>query len=111
MGGKLAEHCIDCTGKTARPFTNSDYNKYDLLVGMDRADLRNMRRICGDHAGKMHPLMEFTNQQGIWESPGIPTILKLFSKICWDTKKILPKYLREMRVNEQRHTAKKGEAK
>ena len=44
---KLAEHGIDCTGKTARQLTNSDYDKFDLLIGMDRANLRNMHRICG----------------------------------------------------------------
>ena len=62
---KLAEHGIDCTGKTARPLTNSDYDKYDLLIGMDRANLRNMHRICGgDFANKMHLLMDFTDRPG-----------------------------------------------
>ena len=32
---KLAEHGIDCAGKTARQLTNADYGKYDLLIGMD----------------------------------------------------------------------------
>lgn len=58
---KLAEHGIDCTGKRARQLTNSDYDKYDLLIGMDRANLRNMHRICGDDDGKMHLLMEFAD--------------------------------------------------
>ena len=62
---KLAEHGIDCTGKTARQLTNSNYDKYDLLIGMDRANLRNMHRICGgDFANKMHLLMDFTNRPG-----------------------------------------------
>ena len=62
---KLAEHGIDCAGKTARQLTNSDYGKYDLLIGMDRANLRNMRRICGgDSAGKMRLLMDFTDRPG-----------------------------------------------
>jgi protein-tyrosine phosphatase len=43
---KLAEHGIDCTGKTARQLKNSDYDQYDLLIGMDRANLRNMHRSC-----------------------------------------------------------------
>lgn len=37
---KLAEYGNDCTGKTARQLTNPDCNKYDLLIGMDRANLR-----------------------------------------------------------------------
>jgi len=59
---KLAEHGIDCTGKTARQLQNSDYEKYDLLIGMDQANLRNMYRICGgDFNDKMHLLMEYAD--------------------------------------------------
>ena len=60
---KLAEHGIGCTGKRARQLKNEDYGQYDLLIGMDRANLRNMHRICGgDCGGKMHLLMEFTGR-------------------------------------------------
>ena len=34
---KLAEHGIDCSGKTARRLRKSDYTQYDLLIGMDQA--------------------------------------------------------------------------
>ena len=62
---KLAEHGIDCAGKKARQLTNSDYDEYDLLIGMDRANLRNMHRICGgDFGGKMHLLMDYTDHPG-----------------------------------------------
>ncbi len=62
---KLAEHGVRCAGKTARQLTGSDYGKYDLLIGMDRANLRNMRRICGgDPGGKIHLLMDFTDRPG-----------------------------------------------
>ena len=62
---KLAEHGIDCAGKTARQLRNEDYERYDLLIGMDRANLRNMHRICGgDFSGKLHLLMEFTDRPG-----------------------------------------------
>ena len=44
---KLAEHGISCDGHAARQLTNQDYDKYDLLIGMDSANLRNMHRICG----------------------------------------------------------------
>ena len=60
---KLAEHGISCDGHTARQLTNADYEKYDLLIGMDRANLRDMYRICcGDFAGKLHLLMDYTKQ-------------------------------------------------
>jgi len=62
---KLAEHGIDCAGKTARQLKRDDYKKYDLLVGMDGANLRNMRRTCGgDPDGKLHLLMDFTDRPG-----------------------------------------------
>ena len=44
---------------------NHDYDKYDLLIGMDQANLRNMHRICGgDYADKMHLLLDFTDCPG-----------------------------------------------
>jgi len=62
---KLAEHGIGCAGKTARQLTNRDYDRYDLLVGMDRENLQNMRRICGgDPEGKCRLLMDFTDRPG-----------------------------------------------
>lgn len=62
---KLAEHGISCAGKAARQLTEDDYARYDLLIGMDQANLRNMRRICGgDFDGKLHLLMEFAGSPG-----------------------------------------------
>ena len=43
----------------------SDYDRYDLFVCMDRNNLRNMGRIFGeDKQGKMHMLMDYTEQGG-----------------------------------------------
>ena len=40
-------------------------DKYDLLIGMDSANLRNMYRICGgDFADKMHLLLDYTDRPG-----------------------------------------------
>ena len=62
---KLAEHGISCAGKTARQLRRSDYGEYDLLIGMDQANLRNMHRICGgDPEGKLRLLMDFTDRPG-----------------------------------------------
>ncbi len=67
---KLAEHGIGCAGKTALQLKKDDYEKYDLLVGMDGANLRNMRRICGgDPDGKLHLLMEYTDRPGDVDDP------------------------------------------
>lgn len=62
---KLAEHGISCAGKTARQLTRADYGAYDLLIGMDQANLRNIRRICGgDPEGKIHLLLEYADRPG-----------------------------------------------
>ena len=62
---KLAEHGISCAGKTARQLTRADYARYDLLIGMDRANIRNMNRICGgDPEGKIKLLLDFMDRPG-----------------------------------------------
>ena len=61
---KLAEHGISCDGHAARQLRSSDYEEYDLLIGMDMANLRNMYRACGgDPDGKIHLLMEYADRR------------------------------------------------
>ena len=60
---KLAEHGISCDGHAARQLTNADYEKYDLLIGMDRDNLRDMYHICGGEPdGKLRLLMDYTDR-------------------------------------------------
>lgn len=62
---KLAQQGIDCAGKTARQLTAADYDDYDLLIGMDGSNLRNMRRLFGgDRQGKCHLLLDYTDRPG-----------------------------------------------
>lgn len=62
---KLAEHDISCKGKTARQITRADYDRFDLLIGMDSHNLYNMNRICGgDPEGKIHALMDYIAHPG-----------------------------------------------
>ena len=62
---KLAEHGIDCKGKTARQLRAEDYSRFDLLIGMDEWNIRNMMRILGgDPEGKVHKLMNLTSRPG-----------------------------------------------
>ena len=62
---QLARHNISCEGKRAVQLTAGDYNKYDLLIAMDDANVRNMHSILGgDPAGKIKKLMDFTNRPG-----------------------------------------------
>ena len=60
---KLAEHGFPCELPATRRLRNRDYEEYDLLIGMDRANLRSMYRICGgDFNDKMHLLMEYVGR-------------------------------------------------
>ena len=62
---KLAEHGISCAGHAARQLTRKDYDQFDWLIGMDFANLRNMRRMCGgDEQDKIHLLMDYTHRPG-----------------------------------------------
>ena len=62
---KLAEHGISCQGKRARQMKQADYNRFDLLIGMDEWNIRNMTRICGgDPQKKIHKLLDYTNRKG-----------------------------------------------
>ena len=62
---KLAEHDISCKGKTARQMTRADYQRFDLLIGMDDWNIRNMTRIVGgDPESKIHKLLDYTTRRG-----------------------------------------------
>ena len=67
---KLAEHGIGCGGHAARQLRRDDYDRYDYLIGMDSANLRNMHRICGgDPAGKISLLLDWTGHPGSVADP------------------------------------------
>ena len=57
----LREHGIGgFQAKRARQLTRADYDGYDLIIGMDAANIRNMNRMLGgDPDGKIHKLLEF----------------------------------------------------
>ena len=65
MRRELAKHGIGCDGKRAAQITRADYDKYDLIIGMDGANIRNMLRIFGsDPDGKIKKLMDYTGKGG-----------------------------------------------
>ena len=62
---ELQKHGLSCSAKRAVQLQKSDYEKYDLFVGMDSANIRNMHRILGgDALGKIHKLMDYTDRGG-----------------------------------------------
>ena len=51
---------ISYDGKYAVQITRADYDKYDLIIGMDSANIRNLKRILGeDKENKIYKLLEF----------------------------------------------------
>lgn len=74
---KLLEHGLSCEGKTARQMQRQDYDRYDLLIGMDSGNIRGMLRISGGEnirgrlpiysddsngsGGKIRRLLDFTD--------------------------------------------------
>ena len=67
---ELKRHGIPCEKRQAVQLTRADYACYDLLIGMDRANLRNMHRILGgDPEQKLHLLTEYTASGGEVSDP------------------------------------------
>ncbi len=62
---ELQKHGISCEGKRAVQLQEKDYGVYDLFVGMDSANVRNMHRILGgDPQKKIRKLMDYTQRGG-----------------------------------------------
>ena len=62
---KLAENGIACDGHHARQMTGADYDRYDLIVCMDRNNVRNALRITGgDPEHKVVLLLDYANRAG-----------------------------------------------
>lgn len=77
---ELAKHGIGCPGHQARLVTADDYGRYDLIVGMDEANLRDMRALFdGDPDGKLHLMMDFAGEH---RSVADPWYTRNFTA-CW----------------------------
>ncbi|MBO7740868.1 MAG: low molecular weight phosphotyrosine protein phosphatase [Clostridia bacterium] len=60
---ELLKHGITCEGKRAVQLQKTDYRKYDLLIGMDTVNIKNiLRTVGGDPDGKVHKLMSFAGR-------------------------------------------------
>lgn len=58
--GKLQEMGVYCGNHRAVQMKRSDYEKYDYLIGMERWNIRNMKRIVGDDPeDKIYRLLDF----------------------------------------------------
>lgn len=62
---ELSKHGISCEGKRAVQLKKNDYANYDLFIGMDSMNIRNMYRILGnDPEEKIRKLMDYTERGG-----------------------------------------------
>ncbi len=62
---ELRSHGILATGKRAVRLLTEDADRYDLFIGMDSANIRNMHRILGDSArDKIKKLMSYNARGG-----------------------------------------------
>lgn len=61
---KLAQYGISVAGKTAVQLTKEDYAKYNYLIGMDTANIRDIMRIIGsDPQHKVYKLLQFAGSE------------------------------------------------
>lgn len=63
---KLAQMGVPCGDHRARQMTRADYGKFDLLIGMDNANIRNMTRIVGgDAEKKIYKILWFADRHSM----------------------------------------------
>ena len=59
---KLKQYNISVDGKRAVRLTEKDYQKYDYIIGMEQANIRNMIRIMGEDSDKkVFKLLDFSD--------------------------------------------------
>jgi len=57
----LKRHGIGSKGKFSRPIIPEDYDYYDLIIGMDASNIRDMHNAFGgDQDGKIRLLLDYT---------------------------------------------------
>ena len=60
---KLTEMGVPFARRAARQMTEDDYKKFDYIIGMDDANIRNINRIAGgDPEGKVYRLLDFAGK-------------------------------------------------
>lgn len=67
---ELRRHGIICDGKRAVQLTREDSSEYDMFIGMDEKNIRNMKCILGKECeAKIYKLMDFTTRPGDVSDP------------------------------------------
>lgn len=67
---KLTEMGVPFARREARQMTKDDYKKFDYIIGMDDANIRNINRIAGgDPDGKISMLLDFAGKKASIADP------------------------------------------
>ena len=92
----LRSHGIPFSERRATLLKREDYSLYDMFIGMDGANIRNMHRIFGsDSDGKIRKLMSFAGSDGDvsdpWYSRNFDIAFRDIYKGCESLMKYLEK--------------------
>ena len=88
MRRTLIGHHIPIGEHTARQMTRADYDRFDLIIGMDGENMYYIDRIIGsDPEGKVHTLMEYTDRpdeliDDPWYTRDFETAYRQITKGC-----------------------------
>ena len=91
----LDKYGISYHRREATQLSRSDYGKYDLFVGMDQANIRNMLRIFGaDPDGKVVRLLDLTDRPGDVADPWYTGNFEVtYRDVCYGCRALLEKIL------------------
>ena len=92
---ELAKHGISCEGKRARQLKKTDYEDYDLFIGMDDWNIQNMKKILKNDQ-KIRKLLENKDVADPWYTGNFEKTYEDIEKGCQNllknTKSLLKKY-------------------
>ena len=91
----LDKYGISYHRREATQLSHLDYGKYDLFVGMDQANIRNMLRIFGaDPDGKVVRLLDITDRPGDVADPWYTGNFEVtYRDVCYGCRALLEKIL------------------
>ena len=91
----LDKYGISYHRREATQLSRSDYGKYDLFVGMDQANIRNMLGIFGaEPDGKVVRLLDLTDRPGDVADPWYTGNFEVtYRDVCYGCRALLEKIL------------------
>ncbi|MEX3011745.1 low molecular weight protein-tyrosine-phosphatase [Hoeflea sp. TYP-13] len=87
---KAAEHGVDISGQRGRQVGRDDFDRFDLILAMDRSNLETLRaRAPGTHRAELHQFMVYTQGRNedvpdpYYGGPeGFETVYRMLKKGC-----------------------------